>query len=594
MIIMSTLTSTTTEIEIVTEAEIVTTEQNAPTTDFATERKRRKSLGNSIATKAKKAKTKDKDYTEYVYVGQEGVDKTTLAPLLKEDTDYNAKVHEVLEVGKEYTYPQICELLGEKTKSGNGKQSQLSTWYQHMEWEHPINPKTKKPSKKMLITTIHDTPRQRINQTYELTNFTKQELECNFIFSILDNENLHEEVSDFGLITGVKARDMHYGIGLVNDNYYLVRSNKKAIAEFLPVDNQIKIFSTIEKYNRQFTTSALSRLTRSRTIEGYMYTYIWTDIHGKEHLATDEEHLAIENGIKEMIVYAKEKSGIILNSIADLYSGKLQDNQMEDLQNHMIKLIREEVPTIKYFSRGYKLIYLKSKMRDYLDKLANEMGITLQELQQIKFHDSRQEHSDFQIDKAMGRNSHQPKTQQSEVSLINAIINNTNLNPMTDKEIKLEHDRKMIVDTATISSYIDSLTAGDINKILEFANQDTMEKHEQEYLESLLEDAISYCCMPLTLSKKNELDKEIEFADLNNSIDKFGNIKSFYLECKFSIKNKLYVTLHINHTKGHGRADKIDLILHDAYDLEKLQAYLIVSYNVETKVGQKYQSKKNK
>lgn len=527
-----------------------------------------------------------KDFKDYVYVGQEDVDKTTLAPILKEDTDYNKKIKDKIEVDKEYTYSQLCELLGEKSNGGNAKQIQLATWFQHFEWEHPINPKTKNPSKKFLITTIYDTPRPKINQTYQLENFTKQELECNFIFSILDNENLHEEVSDFGLITGVKARDMHLNIGLVNNDYYSVRSNKEAIADYLPIPNQIKVFSTVENYNKKFTTGALSRLTRAKVIEGYMYTYIWTDTQRKEHLATDQEHLAIENGIKEMVTYAQEEVGIEVNSIADLYNGKLQDFQAEDLHNHMMGLIKKEIPNIEYFSRAYKLVYLRSKMRDYLFKLADEMGITIEELQQTKLYDSRQEHTEFQVGKAMKRNNKQPETQEKEVSLINAIINNTNLNPMTDKERKLEHDRKFILDRVTVSEYITQLSLDDINKIL----SDTVEKHEQEYLDTLIEDAISYCCMPITLSATN---KEIEFADLNKFIDKFGNIKSFYLECKYATDDKLNATLHINHTKGHGRADKLEIALHNMTDIRNLQAYLIVSYNVEVKVGQKFKQNKN-
>lgn len=567
--------------EQATEVEIVTDEQTKPRRFGRT----KEVTGSGF--KPKKAKTQQpkrevKDYKEYVCVDQEDIDidTTTLVPLTQEDYDYNEKIKSKIEVDKLYSYKELCELLEEPYRDGgNVKQIQLATWYQHLDWEYPINPKTKKAGTKLLITTIYDTPRQKINQTYQLTNFTKQELECNFIFSILDNDNLHEEVSDFGLITGVKARDMHLSIGLVNDIYYLVRSNKEAIADYLPISNQIKVFSTVENYNKKFTTGALSRLTRAKVIEGYMYTYIWTDTQRKQHLATDQEHLAIENGIKEMVTHAQD-CGFEVKSIADIYNGKLQDFQAEDLHIYMMNLIKKEIPNIEYFSRGYKLVYLKSKMRDYLVKVANELGITLQQLQQIKIYDSRQEHSEFQISKAMRRNNSQPKTQESEISLINAIINNTNLNPLTDQEREHEHNRKFILDRVTVSEYINELTASDINKVL----SDTVENHEQEYLDSLLEEAISFCHMPLTLSETN---KEIEFADLNKFIDKFGNIKSFYLECKYATDDKLNATLHINHTKGHGRADKLEIALHNMTDIKNLQAYLIVNYNVPVKVAQR-------
>lgn len=579
-------TEQATEIEIVTEVEIVTDEQTKPRRFGRT----KEVTGSGF--KPKKPKTQQpkrefKDYKDYVYVGQEGVDTTTLVPLTKEDTDYNAKVHEVLEVGKLYTYSQLCELLGEKSTSGNGKQIQLATWYQHLDWEYPINPKTKKAGTKLLITKIHDTPRQKINQTYELSNFKKQELECNFIFSFLYNENLHKIVSDYGLITGIRARDMHRNIGLVNNDYYSARSNKEAISDFLPIENQIKVFSTVEKYNRQFTTGALNRLVRARVLESYAYTYIWTDSQRKEHLATDEEHLAIENGIKEMLNHA-EFCGFEVKSIADIYNGKLKDFQAEDLHTHMMNSIKKEIPTIEYFSRAYKLVYLTSKLRDYLNKLADEAGIPLEEMRRIKIYDSRQEHTEFQIGKAMRRNNDQPKTQENEVSLINAIINNTNLNPMTDKERKLEHDRKFILDRVTVSDYITQLTLEDINKVL----SDTVENHEQEYLESLLEDAISYCHMPLILCGKSR--KEIEFADLNNIIDKKKKAKSFFIQCTDAFGTKVYANLYINHHEGEGKADKIEIALLNMNDLRNLQAYLIVNYNVEVKLGQRYKPKTKK
>lgn len=580
-------TEQATEIEIVTEVEIVT-EQTKPRRFGRTKEVTEFEFKPRKTTKTQQPKREFKNYKDYVCVDQQDIDTTTLVPLLQEDYDYNEKIKSKIEVGKKYSYKELCELLEEPYRDGGtAKQSQLATWYQHMEWEYPINKKTKKAGTKMSITTIFDTPRQKINQTYELSNFKKQELECNFISSIINNKNLHEVVGDFGLITGIRARDMHLNIGLVNNDYYSARSNKEAIADYLPIPNQIEMYSTVEKYNRQFTTGALNRLVRARVLESYAYTYIWTDSQRKEHLATDEEHLAIENGIKEMLNHAQD-CGFEVKSIADIYNGKLKDHQAEDLHNHMMGLIKKEIPTIEYFSRAYKLVYLKSKLRDYLVKLANEMGITLQELQQTKLHDSRKEHTDFQVGKAMRRNNDQPKTQENEVSLINAIINNTNLNPLTDQERKLEHDRKFILDRVTVSDYITQLTLEDINKVL----SDTVENHEQEYLESLLEDAISYCHMPLILCGKSR--KEIEFADLNNIIDKKKKAKSFFIQCTDAFGTKVYANLYINHHEGEGKADKIEIALLNMNDIRNLQAYLIVNYNIEVKLGQRYKPKTKK
>lgn len=526
-----------------------------------------------------------KYHKDYVYIGQDGVDVTTLEPLTQEDYEYNAKIKGSVEVGKAYSYNQLCELLGEKPTSGNGKQSQLATWYQSMEWEHPINPKTKNPSKKMLITNIYDTPRQRINKSHELKYFKKQQNETNFIFSILDNNNLHEEVSDYGLITGVKAREAYKGIGLVNDDYYLVRGNKESISDFLPIENQIEVYSSIEQGNRQFTLGALNRLVRHRVIESYAYTYIWTDTYRKEHLATDQEHLAIENATKNMIEYAQE-CGYDVKTIADLYSGKIKDFVAEDLHDYMIKLIREEIPTIDYFCRAYKIVYLKDKMRKYVEKVANDMSCTLNELKSIKLLETRKEHTDIQVTKAMKRNAHEPLTQDREVRLINVVINKTSANPLTEQEKQQKEDRKFIIDRATVSEHIKLLAINDINRILEI-DEETIEHHEQQQLDKLIEEAISYSHTNVTIHQYPN-KKQIEFNDLNEYIDKHDKVDSLYIKCNVATVESMYVTLHINYTDldDKKKSTKLELILDSMYDVRKLQAYLVVSYNISVKVGQ--------
>lgn len=543
----------------------------------------------SSERKKKQSKRKFKSYSEYVYLGQQNVDITTLVPLTQDDYDYNDKIHQILEIENEYTYSELCAALGEKEKGGTAKQSQLATWFQHMTWEHPINPKTKKASKKFKILEIYDTPRQRINITFQLEYFKQKQLECNFIFSIINNDNLHEEVGEFRAITGIKAKDMYQNIGLVNETYYLVRSNKESISDFIPINNQIELFKQIENSNKKFTTGALSRLSRSNVIESYAYTYIWTDEYQKDHLATDQEHLAIEDGIKEMIDYAREW-GHKVETIADLYNGKIKHCIASDLKDYMLDIIKKDIPTIKYFSRGFKVVYLKSKMKGYLEEIANESNQSFDKLQSIKLFETRKEHSDIQVNKAIKRNQHKPLVQDKEVRLINVVINNSIDNPLTDQEIQLKEDKKLIIDRATMSEYISSLAIDDINelvfKVIESERQKNIEQHEQKQLDNLIEEAISYCCMPITVingSNRNQM----EFIDLNDYLDKYQQIDSIYIQCKLASKTGMCITLHINYTVDTTKkSNNLNLMLSSMYDVKYLQAYLVVSYNVNVKVGQ--------
>lgn len=71
---------------------------------------------------------------------------------------------ENLIVGQTYRYQELCELLGEKVKSGKGKKYQLKEFQRYFTWEHPINKKGK-TSKAFLITEIFDTPKPKLKQT---------------------------------------------------------------------------------------------------------------------------------------------------------------------------------------------------------------------------------------------------------------------------------------------------------------------------------------------------------------------------------------------------------------------------------------------
>ena len=53
----------------------------------------------------------------------------------------------MLELNKEYIYPQICEILGWEQKAGNSKKAQIKEIESAYEFYHPINKKTHKPKK---------------------------------------------------------------------------------------------------------------------------------------------------------------------------------------------------------------------------------------------------------------------------------------------------------------------------------------------------------------------------------------------------------------------------------------------------------------
>lgn len=58
----------------------------------------------------------------------------------------------MIELNKEYTYAQICKILGWEQKAGNSKKAQLKEIESAYEFYHPINKKTNKPKKTYIFT----------------------------------------------------------------------------------------------------------------------------------------------------------------------------------------------------------------------------------------------------------------------------------------------------------------------------------------------------------------------------------------------------------------------------------------------------------
>lgn len=68
----------------------------------------------------------------------------------------------MIKTNNAYTYKEICEIRQEKQKYGNSKKAQIKEWARHFKWEYPLNPKTKKPSKKFYIIEVYDEPLDKV------------------------------------------------------------------------------------------------------------------------------------------------------------------------------------------------------------------------------------------------------------------------------------------------------------------------------------------------------------------------------------------------------------------------------------------------
>lgn len=58
----------------------------------------------------------------------------------------------MLEMNEEYTYSQICKILGWEQKAGNSKKAQINEIESAYEFYHPKNRKTHNPKKSYIFT----------------------------------------------------------------------------------------------------------------------------------------------------------------------------------------------------------------------------------------------------------------------------------------------------------------------------------------------------------------------------------------------------------------------------------------------------------
>jgi hypothetical protein len=72
--------------------------------------------------------------------------------LKKGEQKVNAQKEHSLELNKEYTYSQICEIVGWKYADGNSKKAQIKEIESSYEFYHPVNKKTKKEKKSYIFT----------------------------------------------------------------------------------------------------------------------------------------------------------------------------------------------------------------------------------------------------------------------------------------------------------------------------------------------------------------------------------------------------------------------------------------------------------
>ena len=211
---------------------------------------------------------------------------------------------ENIKVGEVYTYSELCKLLEEKEKAGNSKISQTKEWDRYFSYYHPINPKTKKESKKFHITEIFDTPKEKIDnrknngghnkgarKVYDCIIPTNEEIENNIGVYIIYND---DEVYIGSTITSFKRRFQDHNSNIKSPAYDLLH-NKGGRFDILwkaPSGCSEKVIRSIEE---EYINEYVAKDNRT-ILNTAMTTFIYKN-RNKEVLINNQEE-ELMNGKK--------------------------------------------------------------------------------------------------------------------------------------------------------------------------------------------------------------------------------------------------------------------------------------------------------
>ena len=122
-----------------------------------------------------------------------------------------------LEQTNTFTYKNLCEILEEKTKTGCSKMKQLEDWFRYFDY--------KKEDRKIKVLSIRDKELPDIDNMLGRSKYY-EDLETIILYA------LKEEGGSLKVSTS-KALGF---TNLVNQNYFVLNGNERAVSKFYNVD----------------------------------------------------------------------------------------------------------------------------------------------------------------------------------------------------------------------------------------------------------------------------------------------------------------------------------------------------------------------
>lgn len=305
----------------------------------------------------------------------------------------------MIKLNTEYTYQQICELLGWEVVTGNSKKAQIKEIEKCFEFYHPINKKTKKEKKSYIFTkqlkepvkpTLANSIGNNNKNTSVMSDYIRMLLESNSIslqYNSISNwyfNILHLIDRDFCNLVYASKKNKE-------------NTNSKNTVEVnntsLPTSLAIDYISTCRRVIKSILDKSLEIMQKNgEVIYLYGYIYLFEDSDGKtffissnklnEQVVTSETLVC--NSMKESFNLSSKLDGRQL--LIQIYNNKELSLLFEkekvkniSLKNNINKIL--EVHPSWVFKNYYKALYVEKK--ELKENKCNNLSIVKNNITEI-------------------------------------------------------------------------------------------------------------------------------------------------------------------------------------------------------------------
>lgn len=283
--------------------------------------------------------------------------------------------YDSLKVGQEFkNYKALCEYIGDKQKTGKGKQLQFKEWERYFKWINPIDSKTGKKTHRFTIIEVYDKPIEKVDkrkdntftQRWEKPSFfnKNEDLTTTIMLLLIASADL-EDLNNSQRVA-FKTQQFYQEIGLCNNNYHTLAELQGYYEEILPKRVVSYIFQDTRKKMEKFSMTALKQMEKQKIIDfnlGKLWFENILDDNDRsvliEHIATPEERGRFLEGVNEAYkvwntFHDKDEQ---LNSVSSIYTA-LNKEERREVFEYAKNYIKRYIPNYEFNCSCYDITFV--------------------------------------------------------------------------------------------------------------------------------------------------------------------------------------------------------------------------------------------